>query len=108
MADPQQLKQVFLNLLLNSLQSMNGAGQLNLTTSPKDGELFIALEDTGSGIAPENLNRLGEPFFSTKPTGTGLGLAVVQSIVREHQGKFQITSQLGQGTRVEIRIPLAI
>ncbi len=108
LADPQQLKQVFLNLLLNSLQAMSGNGRLTLTSAPKGGDLLITLEDTGCGIAPENLNRLGEPFFSTKPAGTGLGLAVVQSIVREHQAKLQITSRVGEGTRVEMRIPLAI
>jgi signal transduction histidine kinase len=107
LGDPQQLKQVFLNLLLNSLQAMNGTGQLTLTTTPQASTVAITIQDTGCGIPPEHLSRLGEPFFSTKPTGTGLGLAVVQGIVREHRGDFRIQSRAQQGTTVILHLPLA-
>ncbi len=107
LGDSQQLKQVFLNLLLNSLQAMNGTGQLTLTTTTKDGKLLITLEDNGCGIPQEHLARLGEPFFSTKPVGTGLGLAIVQSILKEHQGKLLIESTQGKGTAMTLVLPIA-
>ncbi len=100
------MKQDFLNRLLNSLQAMNGDGRLTLKTAPKDGELLITLEDTGCGIAPENLNRLGEPFFSTKPTGTGLGLAVVHSIIKEHGGRIEVSSTVGRGAVISLYLPV--
>ena len=107
-ADAQQLKQVFLNLLLNSLQAMDGAGgALTLTTMPRQEHLELTIVDTGCGIAPEHLARLGEPFFTTKSHGTGLGLAVVQEIVRQHDGHFAIKSTVGRGTTATIRLRLA-
>jgi len=107
LGDPQQLKQCLLNLVLNSVQAMNGHGCLTLETRIKGSELILVLGDNGVGIAPEALPHIFDPFFTTKETGTGLGLAVVQGIIREHGGRIAITSRVGQGTVVELSLPLA-
>ncbi len=107
LGDPQQLKQVFLNLLLNSLQAMNGAGRLDIQMTTRGAELEVTLTDNGTGISPQDLPHIFEPFFSTKSTGTGLGLAVVQGIVKEHGGRIEVVSQPGQGTCVTLRLPAA-
>ncbi|MDP3723423.1 MAG: ATP-binding protein [Candidatus Omnitrophota bacterium] len=105
-ADPQQLRQVFLNLFLNSLEAMDGqGGTLTVSTTPQDGHLTVTIADTGPGIPKEHLPHLGEPFFTTKPTGTGLGLSVVQSIIQEHGGRISIDSALNLGTTVCITLP---
>ena len=108
LGDPQQLRQVFLNLLLNSLQAMNGSGALTLTTARHDGELIVTITDTGSGIAPHDLPHLFEPFFTTKEQGTGLGLAIVQGIITEHGGRITLASQPGQGTTMTLTLPIAV
>jgi len=107
LADSQQLKQVFLNLVLNSLQAMNGNGRLRVSTAVKGSELELTMADNGSGIAAEDLPKVFEPFFTTKTNGTGLGLAVVQGIMKEHGGRIDVESQLGQGTVVKLRLPIA-
>lgn len=108
LGDPQQLKQVFLNLILNSLQAMNGHGRLTVGTEVRGSECCVTIADNGSGIDPKDLPQIFEPFFTTKPSGTGLGLAVVQGIIREHGGRIDVESQPGQGTRVRISLPIAI
>ena len=108
LGDPQQLKQVFLNLFLNSLQAMNGQGQLAVATHRQDGDLIVTITDNGAGIAPQDLPRVFEPFFTTKPQGTGLGLAVVRSILEEHRGRIEIKSDTGNGTNVRLYMPLAV
>ena len=108
LADPQQLKQVFLNLFLNSLQAMNGAGQLTIQTTLHGADLTVTIQDNGAGIDPKDLPHIFEPFFSTKSTGTGLGLAVVQGIVTEHGGRIAVQSQPGQGTTMTLTLPVAV
>lgn len=108
LGDPQQLKQVFLNLLLNSLQALNGQGRLEVATSQQGGELIVTIQDNGTGIAPEALPHIFEPFFSTKPTGTGLGLAIVHSIIQEHGGRIGVESNVNRGTTVKLHLPIAI
>ncbi len=108
LGDPQQLKQVFLNLLLNSLQAMNGHGRLSVTTVIQGSELLVTIQDNGAGIAPQDLPHIFEPFFSTKPTGTGLGLAVVQGIIKEHGGRIAVESQVERGTTMTLNLPVAI
>jgi len=107
LGDPQQLKQVFLNLILNSLQAMNGSGRLDIGADIRGSELIVSLRDNGCGIAPKDLPHLYEPFFTTKANGTGLGLAVVHGIVREHRGHVEVESQPGQGTTFKLHLPLA-
>ena len=106
---PSRLNQVFLNLLVNAGQSIEGLGTITISTGVDGDEAWIAVADTGCGIAPENLNRIFDPFFTTKPVGqgTGLGLSVSHSIVRKHGGRLDVESEVGRGTRFTLRLPLA-
>ncbi len=106
-ADPQQLRQVFLNLLLNSLEAMDGqGGELAVATARHNGHLQVTIEDTGPGISKADLTHVFDPFFTTKASGTGLGLSVVQGIITEHRGRIDITSAPGHGTTVTLKFPL--
>lgn len=100
------LEQLFLNLLTNSRDAMPGGGKLIVGGRCLEDGVRLLVEDSGAGIAPENLRKIFEPFFSTKPQGNGLGLAICRSIVWQMQGRFEITSQLGQGTRATITVPI--
>jgi signal transduction histidine kinase len=103
-----QLNQVFMNLLINAAQSIETKGDIHIRTGRADQNVWVEISDSGKGIAPENLPRLFEPFFTTKPVGkgTGLGLSVSQNIVRKHGGKIEVTSQLGQGSRFRVWLPI--
>jgi signal transduction histidine kinase len=104
-----QLQQVFLNLCLNARDAMPKGGWLSLSVRV-DGERVVAeVADTGSGIPPEQLARIYDPFFTTKAIGrgTGLGLAITYGIVREHGGSIHCDSAVGQGTRFTLALPLA-
>lgn len=105
LADATLMKQVFLNLCLNGIQAMPTGGQLTIGTQAKQGYQIISLTDTGVGIPAGNLNRLFDPFFTTKESGTGLGLSIVHGIIREHKGAIDITSKVGVGTTVTIKLP---
>lgn len=106
-ADGEALKQVILNLVLNAIQATREGGRITIRTGvvPPD-EVSLAVIDDGVGIAPENLEKVFDPFFSTKPTGTGLGLAMVRRIVDAHDGHIGINSTLGLGTEIIVRLPL--
>ncbi len=107
--DRSQLKQLFLNLFLNSLQAMPQGGELKLEVSPADGEnLLVTVSDTGEGIPEENLDRVFDPFFTTKKSGTGLGLSICYGIVRSHEGNIEVRSQPGRGTTVLTKLPLKV
>lgn len=99
------LTQVFLNILLNSLQAMPDGGTLRVRVSGADGDWEVALADTGTGIAAAQLPWIFNPFFSTKIEGTGLGLSIAHEIVTEHQGKIWAESVEGEGTTFYIQIP---
>jgi signal transduction histidine kinase len=108
--DDAQLQQVFMNLLLNALEAMGTNGVLTVNTETVKGErserqLRINIQDTGVGIAPENLGRLFEPFFTTKTNGTGLGLAISQRIALEHHGSIRVQSEPGKGSRFSLSLP---
>lgn len=105
LGDPQQLRQVFLNLFLNSLDAMNGHGRLRVDIRQQGPEVMVQVSDNGPGIPPEHLPKVFEPFFTTKPNGTGLGLAVVRGIVREHRGRVSVSCPEGKGTTFELRFP---
>jgi|Deesub1362A_J573_1020465.scaffolds.fasta_scaffold00013_36 hypothetical protein len=108
--DPEQMQQVFLNIMLNALHSMPGGGTLTITTYlRKDkGEAEIAITDTGQGIAYENLKNIFKPFFTTKHTGTGLGLAISKNIVEKHGGRIEVESQIGTGSTFRVILPLEV
>jgi two-component system, sporulation sensor kinase E len=105
-ADAGQMKQVFYNLIRNGLQAMPSGGELTVSTSYNDYELLITVVDTGKGISAESMGHLFQPFFSTRKTGTGLGLLIVRRIIREHGGEIDISSRQGEGTRVILALPL--
>jgi PAS domain S-box-containing protein len=104
-----KLQQVFLNLLLNARDSMPSGGWLTIATRVEQGEAVAEVSDTGSGIPPEHLARIYDPFFTTKATGqgTGLGLSITYGIVREHDGTIHCDSVPGQGTRFALRFKMA-
>lgn len=104
--DANQMKQAFYNLIRNAIQAMPEGGTLTIASSFNDFEVRIAFEDTGKGISAENMGNLFQPFFTTRRTGTGLGLLIVRRIVREHGGEIDIESREGHGTRVSIYLPL--
>jgi len=105
---PSRLNQVFLNLLVNAGHAIETSGTITIATGTDRGEAWIRISDTGGGIRPEYRNRIFEPFFTTKPVGqgTGLGLSVSYSIVRNHGGRIEVESEVGRGTAFTIRLPL--
>ncbi len=105
---PGELNQVFLNLLTNSVQAIDGPGLIQVTTSRADGVIKIQIKDSGSGMSESILSKLGEPFFTTKPgsAGVGLGLTVSFSIIRRHNGSLKFESNAGIGTTAAIEIPM--
>jgi PAS domain S-box-containing protein len=104
-----KLQQVFTNLIINARDAMFGGGEIVLTTAFEDGQAIIEVADTGSGIEPENLTKIYDPFFTTKGvgSGTGLGLAVSYGIVQEHAGTIQAMSKVGEGTTFRLVFPVA-
>jgi len=104
--DGSQMKQVFMNLLLNALQAMPNGGKLIVRLHVSGGSLLAAITDEGEGICPEVRANLFQPFFSTKQGGTGLGLSISQRIVEGHNGRLRLFSQPGTGTTVVVRLPL--
>ena len=116
MGDPDQLQQVFLNLLLNAIQSMPGGGtiRLSVASGPASGEgleearrtVEISVEDSGTGMPKEVLRNIFNPFFTTKEKGTGLGLMVTQGIVQDHEGWIDVQSEPGKGSLFKVRLPV--
>jgi signal transduction histidine kinase len=113
--NPGKLQQVFLNLLLNAKEAMPGGGKLRVATltDPSDNHVEAIVADSGSGIAPEHLKRIYDPFFTTKTTptpgnrrGTGLGLSVSYGIIQEHAGKIHVESAIGSGTTFHLEFPM--
>ena len=103
--DRDQMKQVFYNVIKNSIEAMNQRGTLRIRTDKDDAYVLVSFTDSGGGISPKNLSRVFEPYFSTKTSGTGLGLLIVRRIVREHGGEMSIQSEEGKGLTLTIRLP---
>ena len=110
-ADPEQMHQMLLNLLLNARDAMPEGGVLTVETAASEppGRLSITVRDTGCGIAPEDLSRIFEPFFTTRKAqgGTGLGLAIVARIVKKHGGTISVESTPGRGSAFRVSLPAA-
>ena len=105
--DRQQIRQVLINLFKNALEAMPRGGTLTVTTRMREGNLEIAVTDTGEGMTPEVAGNIFQPYYSTKETGTGLGLAICQFIVKEqHGGCLNVESAPGQGSTFTIQLPL--
>src|SRR6266516_1249563 len=103
--DRGQMKQAFYNVIKNSLEAMKRRGILRIRSDMDDTHVLIRFIDTGGGISAANLSRVFEPYFTTKPSGTGLGLLIVRRIVREHGGELSIESSEGKGLTLTIRLP---
>lgn len=103
--DPAQIKQVLVNLIKNAMQSMSTGGRLTLETGETPENVWVRVGDTGGGIDQEQINRIFEPFYTTKKKGTGLGLMIVQRIVRDHGGRIELESRVGTGTNFRIWLP---
>jgi two-component system, sporulation sensor kinase E len=104
--DAPQLQQVLVNLVKNALQAMTTGGTLTLQTGETSDGVWVSVADTGGGIPQEQINRIFEPFYTTKKKGTGLGLMIVQRIVRAHNGRIEIESHVGRGTTFRVWLPL--
>jgi len=104
---PFQLNQVFMNLLVNASQALEGHGTITIRTGQDDTHVWVEVQDTGKGMAPDTVARIFEPFFTTKPVGqgTGLGLSLSYGIVKKHHGDIQVQSSPGQGSRFTVRLP---
>ena len=105
---PQQLNQVFMNLLLNASHAIDTKGEITVKTWHDNTWLYIAIGDTGCGIPEEIRSRIFEPFFTTKEVGqgTGLGLSISYDIVKKHRGDITLTSEIGVGTTFTVRLPV--
>jgi signal transduction histidine kinase len=110
LARPEEIIQIFVNLVVNALQAMNGQGTLTLGAKSSDLKATISIGDTGPGISQENLRKIFEPFFTTKPPGkgTGLGLYSVRSLVKQNGGQIFIHSVMGKGTTFHLEFPLQL
>jgi len=104
--DADQMKQAIYNLIRNATQAMPKGGTLTISGTYTDFEVRLSFDDTGKGITPEQMGKLFQPFATTRPTGSGLGLLIVRRIIREHGGEIDIESRAGQGTRVSLWLPL--
>jgi signal transduction histidine kinase len=105
---PQQLNQVFMNILVNAAQAIEKKGDIFIKTRPKEQHVEVTISDTGSGIPPENLTKIFDPFFTTKDVGkgTGLGMNIAYNIIQKHNGTICVDSELGKGTAFKIALPV--
>lgn len=110
--DVNQFKQALLNLMLNAAQAMPGGGELTITAhlcpEAERPTIELCLIDTGQGMAPEVAAKVFQPFFSTKPGGSGLGLPIVRKIIEAHGGRIEVQSEVGKGTKFTLRLPAAV
>jgi len=104
--DSDQIHQVLLNLLLNSLQAIDQNGKITVTVKPQGKMVSVEVADNGHGIAPEHLPNIFRPFYTTKGDGTGLGLSLARRIVEDHHGRIDVTSAVGHGTTFAVLLPL--
>jgi signal transduction histidine kinase len=115
-ADPNQLVKAFLNLIRNAIHAMPHGGHLTIEASKKEREtstgpspgsdIVVLIQDTGTGMAPETMKAVFNPFFTTKDKGTGLGLAITHKVITEHAGRIEVNSKLDEGTCFTIHLPV--
>ena len=103
--DRDQMKQAFYNVIKNSFEAMKRRGIMHIRTDRDETHVLVNFTDTGGGMSAEMLSHVFEPYFTTKPSGSGLGLLIVRRIVREHGGELAIESKEGQGLVLTIRLP---
>jgi signal transduction histidine kinase len=106
--EANQLKQVFINILKNALEAIPTGGSIHVAIKKMDTDhVMVRISDNGIGISPEKIKKLGEPFYTTKEKGTGLGLMVSYNIIKNHKGHIEVYSEPGQGTTFEIILPIS-
>ena len=103
--DSDQIHQVLLNLLLNAVQSIEGKGTVRVEIGARNGHASVVVGDTGRGISAQNLSNIFRPFYTTKGSGTGLGLSLARRIVEEHHGRIEVNSEVGKGSKFEVLLP---
>lgn len=108
MLDSRQFKQALLNIIQNAFQAMSDGGNLTIKTKSEGDNIIIRIGDTGSGIPSDKLQKIFEPYFTTKASGTGLGLTLVFKIIKAHNGDIHVFSEVGKGTTFEITLPIPI
>ncbi|MFH1501904.1 MAG: ATP-binding protein [Candidatus Eisenbacteria bacterium] len=106
MGDANQLKQAFLNIISNGIQSMPDGGTITVTSGQSGASIVVSVEDTGPGIPGDVMSKLFVPFFTTRKTGSGLGLAVTKRIIDNHGGDIEVMSEMGVGTRFDVSLPI--
>jgi signal transduction histidine kinase len=104
-ADLELLHKALSNLVLNAMDAMPNGGSITLRTRREDGKVTIEVADNGSGLTPEECERIFTPYYTSKQHGTGLGLAIVQSVVSDHKGRISVQSEPGKGTTFVIELP---
>jgi signal transduction histidine kinase len=107
MADGDMLYQAFLNLLINGMQAMPHGGEIDVTIEAGDGSLWIYIEDEGEGVSASVMEKIWDPFFTTKEKGTGLGLGIVRNIIEANDGMIRIDNRNEKGARVSVKFPLS-
>jgi signal transduction histidine kinase len=105
MGDSVMLYQAFLNILINSVQAMHGGGDIHVRVASSNHTVTVVFEDQGSGIPEDLLEKIWDPFFTTKEKGTGLGLVIVKNIIESHQGRIRIENRPAGGAQVKIDLP---
>ena len=107
MLDKQYIRQVITNLVINARDAMKkkGKGTLSVRTEKNSESIILKISDTGEGIPNENLSKLFDPYFTTKDSGTGIGLTIVYRVIREHNGDILVISKVGEGTTFKIVLP---
>lgn len=106
-ADRRRLKEAFLNLLSNALEATPAGGSVRLEVAPDGDGATVVVRDTGRGIPPDHLDRLGQSYFTTREGGTGLGFVLARSAVTQHGGRLEVDSKVGVGTTITVRLPAA-
>jgi two-component system, sporulation sensor kinase E len=106
LGDPDRIKQALYNVVKNAVEAIGRKGELWVKVEATDTHCVVSFSDTGGGIRPEHMGRVFEPYFTTKSTGTGLGLLVVRRVMQEHKGKLELQSEVGKGTTVRLFFPL--
>jgi signal transduction histidine kinase len=104
--DPRRIKEALLNLVANALEATPRRGSIEVRVFGDGDDAVIAVQDTGAGIAPDVLARLGTPFFTTRQGGTGLGVVLARAAIRQHGGDLRFESEVGRGTVATVRLPL--
>jgi PAS domain S-box-containing protein len=105
-ADREQVKQAFFNVIKNALEALTSGGRIDISLSVREADLEVTFQDSGPGVDPDAMGRIFEPYFTTKTTGNGLGLMIVQRIMQEHGGRVKLVSEPGKGTAVILSLPL--